>query len=88
MTYGVTRKQVDIAGGVLLEGSSNVFVNGKNIVRIGDKVASHGVSNHSAVRMVQGSSTVFCNGKPVCRRGHIASCGHQATGSSNVFLGG
>lgn len=85
---GVTRKQIDSAGGKLLEGSSNVFVNGKSLVRRGDRVQSHGRANHSAAKMVEGSSTVFCNGKPVCRRGHKATCGHPATGSSNVFIGG
>jgi len=85
---GATRKQIDSAGGKLIEGSSNVFVNGKSLVRKGDRVQSHGRANHSNSRMIQGSSNVFCNGKPVCRKGHKASCGHQATGSSNVFIGG
>lgn len=85
---GATRKQIDSAGGKLAEGSGNVFVNGKSLVRKGDRVESHGRSNHSAPKMVEGSSNVFCNGKPVCRKGHKASCGHQATGSSNVFIGG
>lgn len=85
---GVTRKNVDTAGGRLLEGSGDVFVNGKSMVRKEDRVESHGRSNHSAPIMIQGSSTVFCNGKPVCGKGHVASCGDQATGSTNVFVGG
>lgn len=86
--FGVTRKRFDVAGGRLLEGSSNVFVNGESMVRKGDKVSSHGRTNHSAAVMIEGSGTVFCNNRPVCRKGHKATCGHQATGSSNVFLGG
>jgi uncharacterized Zn-binding protein involved in type VI secretion len=86
--FGITRRQIDTAGGPLLEGSSNVFANGKSVVRLGDRVQSHGRSNHSSAVMIEGSSTVFCNGKPVCRKGHRATCGDQATGSSNVFLGG
>lgn len=85
---GATRKQIDSAGGKLAEGSGNVFVNGRALVRKGDRVESHGRANHSAATMVEGSSSVFCNGKPVCRKGHRATCGDQATGSSNVFIGG
>lgn len=85
---GIARRQIDRAGGKLLEGSSNVFVNGKNAVRIGDRVENHGKSPHNAAKMIQGSSTVFCNGKPICFTGCISSCSHKTTGSSNVLVGG
>lgn len=85
---GITRKDIDTAGGVLLQGSSNVFVNGRSMVRIGDAVQGHSPGVHSNPVMVQGSSSVFCNRTPVCRAGHQASCGHPATGSVNVFIGG
>lgn len=85
---GATRKDLDVAGGVLIEGSGDVFVNNRSLVRIGDRVSSHGPSVHSGPIMVEGSATVFCNGKPVCRTGHKASCGHPATGSADVFIGG
>lgn len=85
---GATRKQIDSAGGRLIQGSPNVFVNGQPLVRKNDKVMSHGRQKHSQPYMIEGSSTVFCNGKPVCREGHLASCGHKATGSSDVFIGG
>ena len=42
---GVARNGVDTAGGVAIEGSGNVNANGSGVVRIGDKVASHGVSS-------------------------------------------
>ena len=103
---GVTRKEIDTAGGKLLEGSSTVFVNGYPMVRLGDRVDNHGISPHSAtsyeddgfgprpppgfggVKMYQGSSSVYCNNIPACRAGHLATCGHPATGSTNVFIGG
>ena len=84
---GVTRKNADSAGGKLIEGSSNVFVNGNQVVRIGDAVESHGDSPHNSAKMIEGSSTVFVNGIAVCRSGDEASCGHSASGSSNVIAG-
>ena len=85
---GVTRKSMDIAGGRLIQGSSNVIVNGKPAVRLHDHVAGHGLSPHSGPIMIKGSGTVFVNGKPLCRAGDPASCGHRASGSGNVFAGG
>ncbi len=86
-TAGATRKGLDTAGGVLIGGSPNVFTNGASNVRVGDAVAGHGKSPHSSPRMVSGSSSIFINGISACRRGDRASCGHRATGSSNVFFG-
>ena len=85
---GIARKNTDVAGGVAIEGSDNVFVNGNGAVRIGDKVASHGRSPHSPTPpMVQGSSNVFVNGIGVVRAGDSANCGHKmASGSDNVFV--
>ncbi len=85
---GVARNGVDIAGGVAIEGSSNVKVNGSGVVRIGDKVASHGISPHSPTPpMVGGSTKVFANGIGVCRSGDAASCTHTISGSSDVNAG-
>jgi uncharacterized Zn-binding protein involved in type VI secretion len=79
---GAVRKQQDVAGGPVITGSSNVYVNGKPMVRKGDLVASHGKKPHSGVvKMVQGSGTVFCNGRPACKKGNVASCGHKVSGS-------
>ena len=91
---GIARNGVDIAGGVAIQGSSNVNINGSGAVRIGDKVASHGLSPHSPTPpMVGGSSKVFANGIGVHRKGD-ATGGHgsfvpnsSASGSSNVFAG-
>jgi uncharacterized Zn-binding protein involved in type VI secretion len=87
---GIARKGQDIAGGgVALGGSQNVNINGTGAVRIGDTVASHGLSPHSPTPpMVSGSITVKVNGIGVCRVGDVASCGHAITGSTNVFAGG
>ena len=84
---GIVRKGVDAAGGTLIQGSSNVFIDGAPAVRIGDAVAGHGRAPHSSPVMAQGSSTVFVNGIPVCRAGDAATCGHTASGSGDVFAG-
>lgn len=87
---GVSRKNVDSAGGIIFEGSDNVFVNGAGAVRIGDGVTPHPPGNSPHVAnpvMVEGSSTVFVNGIGVCRAGDAASCGHTASGSGNVNAG-
>tara|TARA_R110002153_G_scaffold38615_5_gene111984 strand:+ start:2375 stop:2671 length:297 start_codon:yes stop_codon:yes gene_type:complete len=69
-------------------GSSNVFVNGKNVIRANQD--STGCGDPATA----GSSTVFVNGKPVHRIGD-ATGGHgswvpnaSAQGSSNVIAGG
>lgn len=71
-----------------LEGSSNVFINGKAVHRIGDRWAPHtcGNSTHDAVQ-AQGSPNVFINGKAVARLGDKQTCGDIcAEGSPNVFV--
>ena len=82
---GVTRQDVDRAGGTLRSGSSNVFVNNHQAVRIGDTVEGHG--DHGTNSMSTGSGTVFVNGIPVSRAGDIAQCRDTATGSPNVLAG-
>ena len=85
---GVARNGVDIAGGVAIEGSGNVNANGSGVVRLGDKVISHGVAPHSVnPPMIESSSTVYANGIGVCRSGDKANCLHPISGSSNVNAG-
>ena len=84
----ILRKNIDYAGGLIIGGSPNVFVNGAAVVRLNDAVASHGSGIHGYAVMAAGSSTVFCNGLPVCRVGDPASCGHVGTGGSpNTYAG-
>lgn len=84
---GASRAETDTAGGQILNGSGNVFINGKPAVTVGSKIKPHGSGPHAAATMVKGSSTVFVNGKPLVRAGDDASCGHKATGSDNVRAG-
>lgn len=85
---GVSRVNTDTAGGVIVGNHApTVFVNNKPIVVKGAEVTDHGDSPHDGPIMVGSSSTVFANKKKVCRKGDSATCGHPATGSSNVFSG-
>ena len=77
---GATRKG-DTAGGPILSGSSDVFIDGIPAATIGEKVAKHSKRGpHKAAVLVKGSPNVFVNGKPLVRQGDPASCGHPATG--------
>lgn len=63
-------------------GSSNVFTNSKNAVRVDDPDAC-------PATIAQGSSTVFINGKPAARKGDLNTDGCPIIeGSGNVFIGG
>tara|TARA_Y100001938_G_C7830755_1_gene301232 strand:- start:29 stop:295 length:267 start_codon:yes stop_codon:yes gene_type:complete len=85
---GIARNGQDVAGGVAIQGSSNVNVNSKGVVRLGDKVASHGLPPHSPTPpMVTSSTSVKVNGFGVVKAGDSASCGHTISGSSNVNAG-
>jgi uncharacterized Zn-binding protein involved in type VI secretion len=84
---GVARKDLDVAGGIAIEGSDNVLVNGYGVVRIGDKVAGHGLPPHRpSPPMIEGSENVFVNGIGVVRAGDKANCNHIITGSLNVSV--
>lgn len=84
---GISRKDTDTAGGTIIEGSSDVLIENKGAVRIGDAVAGHGIEKHAAPKMETGSGTVFVNNIQVCREGDTADCGDAATGSGTVFAG-
>ena len=69
------------------QASSNVFVNGRGVHRVGDSHAIHscGKSFHASTQ-ASGSSTVYVNGKAMARVGDSISCGSSnASGSYNVF---
>lgn len=76
----------DVAGGADIQGSPDVFVENKPVVRIGDAIAGHGRGPHAAPVMATGSGTVFANNIAVCREGDVATCGHPTSGSSTVFV--
>lgn len=68
-------------------GSSNVFVNGRPALRIGDKWIVHCRKDHChPSTQCGGSSAVRINGKGAARVGDKVCCGSSVmTGSGNVF---
>lgn len=73
------------------KGSSNVIVNGKPAMRVGDTFVTHCCPNkgcHTPV-LAKGSSTVIVNGRKFGRIGDKVACGGAVmVGSSNVIVGG
>lgn len=89
MSYGITVKSLDSAGGQQLNGSQDTFtVDGEPVVLKGDPVAPHGDGEHAHATMVEGSSWMTLNGVPVVREGNKASCGHVTTGRPGFKLPG
>ena len=86
---GICRIGIDTAGGVIVGviQDGTVFANGALVSVNGDLVAPHGIPPHASPTMIAGSDNVFINGIAVCNAGDLATCGHLASGSSNVFVG-
>lgn len=85
---GVCRVNVDSAGGVILGGdNTTVFANGALVSVDGDLVQGHGTGEHAGPVMIANNNNVFIGGKLVCKAGNLATCGHPASGSSNVMIG-
>lgn len=88
---GISRVNTDSAGGIIAgPGVPTVRVNGSIISVVGDSVTPHPPApgpHFAGPVMVGKSSTVRAGGKGVVRAGDLASCGHGASGSSNVFAG-
>lgn len=75
----------------LVEGSPNVFTNGRPAGRVGDHYSSHGCVTHPGHQDViaAGSGSVFINGIPAARVGDAVSIGGSVQdGSGDVFIGG
>ena len=67
--------------------STNVFCNGKPVVRAGDLWQLHGVPPHTGF-VTEGAPNVFVNGRRLARIGDAINCGSFcAQGSTDVFCG-
>lgn len=81
----VCRANLDKAGGLIVGGSSTVFVDGYPVALEGNRVTDHGDSEHDYPILTQGSSRFVVDGIPVILEGvSKASCGHPATSTSSV----
>jgi hypothetical protein len=87
MGQGVSRIGTDSAGGTLIgpPKTSTVFVNGALVALDGVIVAPHGTTPHEIATVPSTSQTVYFEKERPVRQGDVATCGHSATGSDNVF---
>lgn len=73
-----------------IQGSTNVTINSKSALRVGDAYAAHtcpSIPQTHAGNQAQGSPTVTVNGKALARVGDSVSCGGAlAQGSPNVTV--
>ncbi|NDL01402.1 PAAR domain-containing protein, partial [Photorhabdus bodei] len=71
--------------GTIIEGSPNVFFEGKPVARAGDKI---GCSDHPGpVVIAEGAKTVFANGRPIARLGHRTTCDANInSGAASIAL--
>lgn len=81
----------------IVNGSNNVFVNGRSATFEGASISTHTIENPSAPPACiphpgqivnRGSETVKVNGKKMARIGDSADLGAVTGGSTNVFAGG
>lgn len=86
---GICRVGTDSAGGVItgVNQDGTVYANGSLVSVDADPVTPHGSGVHAGPVMIANSKQVFINGIPVCKEGNTATCGHPASGSSDVFVG-
>ena len=85
--HGIARINQDSAGGQIIGALQDfVTVEGTLWSVLGDPVQGHGIPPHAAPVMAEGSPFIRINGIPVCRQGHLATCGHAATGSSSMRI--
>ena len=75
--------------------ASSVFINGRRVLRPGDRLLPHTILVCCPARCVghpakinRGSFTVFAEGKPVARKGDSADRGRMIQGSPDVFANG
>lgn len=100
MSRGATRLKKDSAGGgkVVFTPVRGCTINSVEPAVQGAMVAKHGgtatrrtrplrtVLGHRYGGITTFSKNVFIGGKPAVRQNDTAVCGHQLTGSSNVFI--
>ncbi len=78
--------------GPAVTGSSNVLINGRPAVRVGDTGIHAPCCGPNTFTALMGSSTVFINNKPAHRKddmdAHCGGVGKMIQGSDDVIIGG
>lgn len=83
----VSLVNVDTAGAAITgPGAPTWTWNGSKISLLGDSVSGHGDPPHNAPIIATASPWMSINGIPVTRVGSVATCGHGASGSSDMDI--
>ena len=89
-SHGCPKCPHDVQGPAV-EGSSDVEINGRDALRVGDRGAHGSCCGPNQWQAVGGAPGVFINGQKAHRVGdHVAHCGGDGvleTGSGNVLIG-
>ena len=83
---GITRDN-DTCSADISPSQHTVYANNEKVIVDGDSVAGHGADPHDAPTMQAGSNKVYIGGIAVVNAGDSCTCGHTATGSSDVYVG-
>ena len=87
----ICRANIDKAGGVILGGSSTVFLDGYPVALEGNAIQKHEPHNqkkHQNAIVINGNPKIIVEGIPVCVEGYSkGTCGHIATSESSVNVG-
>ena len=79
------------ARGPASEGSPNVFVNGRSVLRVGDRGKHSSCCGPNTWEAAKGAPAVFINDLPAHRQGdaveHCGGRGRLIQGSADVFVG-
>lgn len=83
----VCRANIDKAGGLLLDGSKTVFIDGFPVALEGNRIQDHGTGKHDNAVAVKGTPKFIVEGIPVILEAYSeGSCGDPAVSvSSTVF---
>jgi uncharacterized Zn-binding protein involved in type VI secretion len=82
----VCRANIDKAGGIILGGSSTVFIDGFPVALQGNRISDHGDNEHNSPVVINGTSRFIVDGTPVIIEGYSkGTCGHLATSGSTVI---
>lgn len=84
----ICRANIDKAGGLILGGSSTVFIDGYPVALEGNSIQGHGDNPHANAKIINGNPNVVVDGIAVCVSGTSkGTCDHIATSDSSVSVG-
>ena len=91
MSRGIVRTGYDTAGGIIQPAQTKVRIGVNPVGTVGSPVESHApcplVFKHCDAHMAEGNPKIRIGEVPVCFAGHAASCGHGASGRTNIRAG-